>query len=75
MREEQHQGLSAHADTRLPFQPVPGSKDPRNGIYLIFFMEVVLLIVFLGRPSPCRPYPPIHDHACEWQSHTYHESR
>jgi hypothetical protein len=45
MREEQHQGLSAHADTRLPFQPVPRSKDPRNGIRLIFLMEAVLLTV------------------------------
>jgi len=46
MREEQHQGLSAYADTRLPFQPVPGSKDPRNGIRLEFsLVRVVLLIV------------------------------
>ena len=28
------EGFSARADTRLPFQPVPGSKDPRNGICL-----------------------------------------
>jgi hypothetical protein len=48
MREEQHQGLSAHADARLPFQPVPGSKDPRNGICLKNnFVQVVLLIVSL----------------------------
>jgi hypothetical protein len=46
MREEQYQGLSAHADTRLPFQPVPGSQDPRNGICLnFFFVQIVLLIV------------------------------
>ena len=46
MREEQHQGLSAHADTRLPFQPIPGSEDPGNGIGLRPLMEFVLLIVF-----------------------------
>jgi hypothetical protein len=37
MREEQYQGLSAHADASLPFQPIPGSKDPRNGICLEIF--------------------------------------
>ena len=28
------EGFSARADTRLPFQPVSGSEDPRNRIYL-----------------------------------------
>ena len=45
MREEQHQGLSAHADARLPFQPIPRSEDPGNGICLRPLMKVVLLIV------------------------------
>ena len=47
MCEEQHQGLSTYADTSLPFQPVPGSEDPRNGIFAFKnFVQVFLLIVF-----------------------------
>lgn len=66
---------SLHMQTRAcrfsPFQEV----KIQEMVHLRYSMDVVLLIVFLGRPGPCRPYPPIHDHACEWQSHTYHESR
>ena len=37
MREEQPQGLSAHADTRLPFQPVQEVKIQEMVFALIIF--------------------------------------
>jgi hypothetical protein len=61
VQEEQYQRFSTHADTRLSFQPIPGSEDTGDGIcprpislhclptHCSFRRIKFLLVIFLDR--------------------------